>query len=102
MIEDNTEHNEPMEDDALTEEDEALALNELEREDHTEHADSPRDIGSKGQNTLSESYKAIFFFFFFKHDSECNLARHLWWYAKCCCSLDTGPSGYSLGTGPGE
>ena len=36
MIEDNTEHNEPMEDDALTEEDEALALNELESEDHTE------------------------------------------------------------------
>ena len=36
MIEDNTEHNEPMEDDALTEEDEALALNVLESEDHTE------------------------------------------------------------------
>ena len=35
-MEDNTEHNEPMEDDALTEEDEALALNELESEDHTE------------------------------------------------------------------
>ena len=36
MIEDNTEHIQPMEDDALTEEDEALALNELESEDHTE------------------------------------------------------------------
>ena len=36
MIEDNMEHNEPMEDDALTEEDEALALNVLESEDHTE------------------------------------------------------------------
>ena len=36
MIEDNTGHNEPMDDDALTEEDEALALNELESEDHTE------------------------------------------------------------------
>ena len=32
MIEDNTDHNEPMEDDALTEEDEALALNVLESE----------------------------------------------------------------------
>ena len=36
MIEDNTEHIQPMEDDALTEEDEALALNVLESEDHTE------------------------------------------------------------------
>ena len=36
MIEDNTEHNEPMEAANLTEEDEALALNVLESEDHTE------------------------------------------------------------------
>ena len=36
MIEDNTGHIQPMEDDALTEDDEALALNVLESEDHTE------------------------------------------------------------------
>ena len=36
MIEDNTGHIQPMEDDALTEDDEVLALNVLESEDHTE------------------------------------------------------------------
>ena len=35
-VEDNTEHIQPMEDDALTEDDEVLALNVLESEDHTE------------------------------------------------------------------